>query len=597
MVIGRGGRHHGRVTPTRSLLGAAAATAALAFAPAAASANATVSYLGGTATITSVADESNRITVSTSGNVLRVAEASTTVAGLDNGSPPMCAKPSPKVVQCDTTSFGLASVRANLGPGNDRLDAPDFTVPVTANGEAGGDVLTGGTAADALSGGAGADTLNGAAGADTLGGGADNDVLVAGAGDDRFDGGDGIDTVDYASALVPVTVVLGPGGAETSKNGQAESAGSPAENDAIEAVENAAGGAAADRLTGNELANFLDGRGNADALDGAGGSDTLRGGLSNDTLTGGPGNDALDGGTGGDALDGGEGGDGVAAGAGNDLVTSRDGVAESGLDCGEGTGDRLIGDNGSDATAGCEFVAPQTIAPASLSGNPVEGETLTLNPPVVTGGPFAVDKHELHRCTADESKCVLVVVGDSYKLRQIDVGKILFARVTVSNAAGRVVEESPRTPPITDVPGTSGGSKPGGGTAPPPVFARGPAAELTKLAKPKLLRRGTSLRLRVGRRIACRAILRSCGVDVKATAKLKRKTTGRARQTRLGYTRLVLTSGTSLDVSALKLKRKVAKRLRPGRKVKITLKITVTQAGSDDVVEKLKLKLKVPKKR
>lgn len=57
-------------------------------------------------------------------------------------------------------------------------------------------------------------------------------------------------------------------------------------------IENATGGAAADRLIGNDLSNRLEGRG---------GNDLIQGGAGNDLLVGGQGDDRLDGGAGLDA--------------------------------------------------------------------------------------------------------------------------------------------------------------------------------------------------------------------------------------------------------------------------------------------------------
>ncbi len=67
-------------------------------------------------------------------------------------------------------------------------------------------------------------------------------------------------------------------------------------------IEQARGGAGADRIIGNDAANLLGGRGGADQISGGAGADTLHGGPGNDTLTGGAGADSLIGGTGRDVF-------------------------------------------------------------------------------------------------------------------------------------------------------------------------------------------------------------------------------------------------------------------------------------------------------
>ncbi|TXT22288.1 MAG: Cadherin domain-containing protein putative calcium-binding protein, partial [Planctomycetota bacterium] len=80
--------------------------------------------------------------------------------------------------------IGLVSVEtANLtgGAGNNRIKAPNFTLgSVTLSGDAGNDVLIGGSGADSLVGGDGRDLLIGGAGIDTLKGGNGDDILIGG---------------------------------------------------------------------------------------------------------------------------------------------------------------------------------------------------------------------------------------------------------------------------------------------------------------------------------------------------------------------------------------------------------------------------------
>ena len=163
-----------------------------------------------------------------------------------------------------------------------------------------------------------ADVLRGGPGANVLVGGRGDDVLDGGAGPDALIGGGGRDRADYGSRRAPVTVTLdgAPGD------------GAAGENDNVDAsVEDVAGGARGDRLTGNDRRNALRGGGGRDVLVGLAGADTLDGGDAADRLDGGEGGDALIGGAGLDLLLGGDGGDRLDA-----LDGSRDGA-----ECGEGT--------------------------------------------------------------------------------------------------------------------------------------------------------------------------------------------------------------------------------------------------------------------
>jgi Ca2+-binding RTX toxin-like protein/subtilisin-like proprotein convertase family protein len=138
------------------------------------------------------------------------------------------------------------------------------------------DTLVGNTAANILRGEGGDDRLFGLDGDDSLRGGA---------GYDLFYGGTGTDTADYADATVTVRAVLGTGGTvDTINFGR----------DWYFDIENLAGGAAKDFLTGDAHANRIAGNGGDDVIVGAGGADTLLGGLGNDQLTGGLGADIID---------------------------------------------------------------------------------------------------------------------------------------------------------------------------------------------------------------------------------------------------------------------------------------------------------------
>ncbi|MDR6289130.1 Ca2+-binding RTX toxin-like protein [Inquilinus ginsengisoli] len=169
------------------------------------------------------------------------------------------------------------------------------------NGEAGNDALDGGDGNDRLVGGAGIDTIHGGIGNDSIDAGADNDIvfgdagndgLYGGAGDDQIDGGDGndvlegaagadaltggvgIDTASYASSAAGVTVSLATG----------TGLGGDAQGDTLAGIENLAGSAQNDVLTGDAGANTLSGGAGDDVLAGGLGGDLLRGGAGNDSF-------------------------------------------------------------------------------------------------------------------------------------------------------------------------------------------------------------------------------------------------------------------------------------------------------------------------
>jgi len=210
------------------------------------------------------------------------------------------------------------------GDGNDRVEGGDGQDIIF--GDAGDDVLIGGAGDDLIDGGAGADRIDGGDGQDTVSyaesdagvgvvlwtggardghasgdlllniehvigsahddaivGGWDNNILTGGAGNDRLDGylgddvlagGSGADTLiggagedwaDYAGSEQGVAVDL------TSGTG----AGGDAEGDTLSGIENLAGSAHDDTLTGDGGANKIEGGAGDDRLAGGDGSDSF----------------------------------------------------------------------------------------------------------------------------------------------------------------------------------------------------------------------------------------------------------------------------------------------------------------------------------
>ncbi|MGK9237245.1 hypothetical protein KXS07_36440, partial [Inquilinus limosus] len=246
----------------------------------------------------------------------------------------------------DTIVAGAAANRLDGGKGLDTVsyagsDAGvfvDLAAGTGTHGWAEGDVLVGienlvGSAhADTLNGNGGANRLAGGAGGDTLRGQGGDDVLLGGTGVDWLDGGAGVDLADYSGSTGGVTVDL-PGGT---------GAGGDAEGDVLIGIEEVAGSAYSDRLTGDGAANRLFGGAGCDRLDGGGGQDQLYGEDGDDQIDGGSGEDWLYGENGADVITGGGDIDQISGGAGDDVVS------------GDGHDDALYGDAGADRLEGGE---------------------------------------------------------------------------------------------------------------------------------------------------------------------------------------------------------------------------------------------------
>ncbi|NBB14527.1 hypothetical protein GVN21_04030 [Caulobacter sp. SLTY] len=197
-------------------------------------------------------------------------------------------------VRTSLASYTLAAVVENLtfiGSG-----------AFTGNGNALGNILTGGAGDDTLNGLVGADTLNGGEGIDTLIGDAGNDILDGGLGADIMSGGaqDDIYVVDDIGDVVNEGLNAGTDTIRTTLS--TFTLGANVERLAFI-------GSGAFNGTGNDLLNTLTGGDGADTLDGGIGDDILNGGGGIDNLIGGIGADTLDGGAGVDIMDGGVGND------------------------------------------------------------------------------------------------------------------------------------------------------------------------------------------------------------------------------------------------------------------------------------------------
>ena len=202
------------------------------------------------------------------------------------------------------------------------------SIPMTAFGRGGHDIIAGGSGDDHIDGGRGADLLYGRAGSDTLIGGYGNDQLYGADGHDRLYGGCDDDKLyggrgnDLLDAYSGNDLLDGGEGGDTLY-----------------------GGSGADQLDGGEGNDFLGGGSGNDELFGGAGNDRLYGGADDDEMLGGRGDDYLNAYLGNDLLDGGEGTDRLYGGEGIDVLRGGDG--NDILHGGNGN-DRLFGEHGSD---------------------------------------------------------------------------------------------------------------------------------------------------------------------------------------------------------------------------------------------------------
>ena len=119
------------------------------------------------------------------------------------------------------------------------------------------------------------DRIEAGSGDDNIYGAAGNDTLLGGEGRDFIDGGLGSDTASYESSTEGVNINLNTG---TGFNGDAE-------GDVLVNVENLAGSAYDDTLTGDDNTNTLNGGIGDDTLSGGAGADFIHGGSGVDTAS------------------------------------------------------------------------------------------------------------------------------------------------------------------------------------------------------------------------------------------------------------------------------------------------------------------------
>jgi parallel beta-helix repeat protein len=241
------------------------------------------------------------------------------------------------------------------------------TIPVLT-GDAGNNVINGGSQAERLIGLAGDDTINGGSGKDLLEGNAGNDFLVGGNNNDVLWGNEGGDRLqgnagdDYLNGDIGNDLLYGNEGGDILDGsiGNDTLFGGSGSNSLYgrQGFDSLVGGADSDRLWGGEdndtlvadLGNdYLNGGLGDDRLVGDGGDDFLDGDAGNDNLDGGAGNDLLKGNTGNDVLNGSLGNDYLTGGSGNDTIGGNE---DNDLLEGEAGDDFLSGNSGNDILTG-----------------------------------------------------------------------------------------------------------------------------------------------------------------------------------------------------------------------------------------------------
>lgn len=149
-------------------------------------------------------------------------------------------------------------------------------------------------------------------------------------------------------------------------------------------IENAAGGASADRLRGNDLDNRLTGGAGGDTLEGGIGLDFLRGEDGDDLLVGGADFDDAHGNIGNDTVHGGDGDDWVVGGKDQDQL-----FGESGFDIVYGN----LGDDTADGGAGTDWVRGGQGNDVVRGGDGADWLWGDRGDDTITGGAGADDFH------------------------------------------------------------------------------------------------------------------------------------------------------------------------------------------------------------
>jgi hypothetical protein len=117
------------------------------------------------------------------------------------------------------------------------------------------------------------------------------------------------------------------------------------------------------------------------------------------------------------------------------------------------------------SAAAQEAIPPGNITPPQVTGNPIDGVTLTADPGQWSGSPPPSFAFEWRRCNPQGGACEPIpgATNDAYTLQSADVGMTIRVRVTASNNEGKDSVDSTATavvapaPPVNTVlPATNG---------------------------------------------------------------------------------------------------------------------------------------------
>src|SRR5205814_1477123 len=111
---------------------------------------------------------------------------------------------------------------------------------------------------------------------------------------------------------------------------------------------------------------------------------------------------------------------------------------------------------------------PVNTSPPTITGSPVEGQTLTASPGSWTGNPAPTFTYQWQRCDTQGANCANITGATSttYTLATADVGSTLVVQATASNPSGNATAASAPTsviaaapaPPVNTSPPTISGS-------------------------------------------------------------------------------------------------------------------------------------------
>ncbi|MEM6665430.1 MAG: calcium-binding protein, partial [Pseudomonadota bacterium] len=255
----------------------------------------------------------------------------------------------------DIVSYvGSAGLTLNLSTGTHTGDAngDTFSAVERVRGSANGDTIVLGAGITYANGDDGGDNITGTGGADTIFGDAGNDDITGGAGNDAIDGGANTDRVLFAEDAGEYSVDASGGTIYVVDNVTGNGNEGTDTLTTVETLQfNGVGYDVSSFVTaGNQTAggDVMIGTSGVDTLNGGNGNDVIFGGRGNDVLEGSFADDVIYGGSGDDRLSGGDNNDTLDGGTGTDtlfITTSTSLNTSHVIDMGAGTFTRGGGSN------------------------------------------------------------------------------------------------------------------------------------------------------------------------------------------------------------------------------------------------------------